>query len=295
MIVFVTTPAHAYTARNLRDLASGVEVRTMSHKEILESPALPPATYVFTDIDRLPLRQMRAMAVRWRQLRDLGMRVLNDPARLMSRYGLLRRLHLAGFNRFNAYRVDEERLPERWPVFLRCEGDHRGPISELLHGPAALQAEIARVVDQGVPIAALLIIEYAAEETRPGLFRKYGCFRVGEARFAYSCVDTAGWVAKFGTPDVTPPPELAEEEYRVVRDNPWGPALEPAFDAAGIDYGRADFGLVGGRPQLYEINTNPDVLFTRDYPQPHRLRSFALLRENFAAALRSIDTPGGEP
>src|SRR5262249_6383707 len=156
-----------------------------------------------------------------------------------------------GFNSYNAYRADEERRPERWPVFLRCEGDHQGPISELLHGPTELTDEIARATDRGFPIAALLIIWYAAEETRPGLFRKYCCFRVGEAGFAYTCVDSNNWVAKFGSPDVTTPEELSEEEYRIVRDNPWGPALAPAFDAAGVEYGRADFGLVDGRPQLY--------------------------------------------
>jgi hypothetical protein len=290
VIVFVVTPHHAYAVEKLQDPSFGVEVRAMRPSTVIDEPRLPRATYVFTDMDRLPLRLLRPLAERWRQLRDDGMRVLNDPARVLSRYGLLRRLHVRGFNGFNAYRVDEERLPERWPVFLRCEGDHRGPVSGLLHGPAELAAEIAAAVDRGLPMASLLIVEYAAEETRPGLFRKYGCFRVGAARFAYTCVDSPDWVTKFGSPDVTPPPELVEEEYRVVRDNPWGPALEPAFDAAGIDYGRADFGLVGGRPQLYEINTNPHVLFDRDYPQPHRLRSFALLRENFAAALRALDT-----
>ena len=31
------------------------------------------------------------------------------------------------------------------------------------------------------------------------------------------------------------------------------------FAIARIDYGRIDYGIVGGRPQVYEINTNPTV------------------------------------
>ena len=292
MIVFVVTPHHAYAVENLRDPSLGVEVRVMRPSAVLEAATLPRATYVFTDMDRLPLRLLRPLAERWRRLRDDGMRVLNDPARVLSRCGLLRRLYVTGYNGFNAYRVEEERLPERWPVFLRCDGDHRGPVSRLLHGPAELAAEIAAAVERGLPMASLLIVEYAAEEIRPGLFRKYGCFRVGPARFAHTCVDDGHWMAKIGRPDLTPP-ELYAEEHRVVRDDPYGAALARAFDIAGIDYGRADFGLVEGRPQLYEINTNPDIVFEDEHPVALRHRSYDLFRANYLSALRAIDTPDG--
>ena len=33
----------------------------------------------------------------------------------------------------------------------------------------------------------------------------------------------------------------------------------PNTSAGGIEFGRADFGLVDGRPQVYEINTNPTI------------------------------------
>jgi hypothetical protein len=293
VIVFVSTPQHAYALEQLLDPSLGVAARSMGYVEVMTAPALPRATYVFTDMDRLPLRNLRDVALRWRQLRDRGMRMLNDPARMLSRYGLLRRLADAGINHFNAYRVDEGRLPERWPVFLRCEGDHRGPTSDLIHGPAALSDEIARAVDGGMPLSAMLIIEYAAEEAAPGLFRKYACYRVGDAAFASMCIDGDGWAVKYGREEVPIPPELTDEEYHILRNNPWGPALAPAFEIAGVEFGRADFGLVGGRPQIYEVNTNPHVMFGRPYPQPLRDRSFALLREHFRAALRSIDTTDG--
>jgi hypothetical protein len=291
MIIFVTRLGHAYTLKGVLAADAGLEVRRIDYRELLSATELPRATYVFTDLDRIPLYWLRVCARIWRDLRDAGMRVLNDPARVLTRYGLLRRLHNAGFNGFNAYRVEDEAMPARWPVFLRCEGDHLGPVSELIHSPDALPRAIDDAVAAGLPLASLLVVEYAAEETRPGLFRKYGCFRVGAARFAHTCVDDATWAAKFGRRDLTPP-ELYEEEHRIVRDDPYGAAVAPAFAIAGIDYGRVDFGLVGGRPQVYEINTNPDIVFDDEHPVALRHRSYDLFRANYLAALRAIDTPG---
>ena len=63
------------------------------------------------------------------------------------------------------------------------------------------------------------------------------------------------------------------------------------FNIAGIDYGRVDFGLVGGRPQIYEINSNPMV-----DPKPsaslieRRNQSVALFRANYLEAMDAIDT-----
>jgi hypothetical protein len=63
---------------------------------------------------------------------------------------------------------------------------------------------------------------------------------------------------KYGKPGIATP-ELYEEEYDFIATNPFAEALRPVFDIAGVDYGRVDFGLVAGRPQIYEINTNPDI------------------------------------
>ena len=76
-----------------------------------------------------------------------------------------------------------------------------------------------------------------------------------------------------------------------VETNPFGPAMLNVFNIAGIDYGRVDFGLVGGRPQIYEINSNPMV-----EPKPpaslmdRRNQSVALFRNNYLEAMEAIDT-----
>jgi hypothetical protein len=292
MILFVLRTGHHYTVKALQGLDGGVAVEAMDYRVLLGAGELPRATYIFGDLDRIPLYWLRLAAQVWRRLQDRGFTVLNDPARVLSRYGLLRRLHAAGFNRFNAYRVEDQPMPARWPVFLRCEGDHLGPVSDLLHSGDGLQREIDRAVAGGLPLASLLIIEFAAEQTRPGPFRKLSCFRIGRARFAHTCVHDASWVAKTGVRGIAPP-ELYEDEHRIVRDDPYGTAIAPAFDIAGVDYGRADFGLVGGRPQLYEINTNPDIGFEEEHPVALRRSSHGLFRANYLSALRAIDTPAG--
>ena len=66
-----------------------------------------------------------------------------------------------------------------------------------------------------------------------------------------------------------------------------------AFEAAEIEYGRADFGIVGGTVQIYEINTNPIMRKIKDHPNADRLASDLLWRARYAEALTAIDTPSG--
>ena len=73
--------------------------------------------------------------------------------------------------------------------------------------------------------------------------------------------------------------------------NPYGDAMRRVFELANIDYGRVDFGLVGGQPQIYEINSNPDLkLNPKTSPAPRRNESSALFKSNYLEALRALDT-----
>ena len=229
-------------------------------------------------------------AALFRQLQAQGLRVLNDPTKFLSRSGLLRALYLKRINGFNAYRVEEGRVPERWPVFLRTQGDHTGPRPALYQTPGELEQGIAGAIAEGLPKSKLVIIEYMAEQIRPGLFRKLSCFRIGGASVAYTCVHDTRWIAKDGQLGVTPP-DLYDEELRIVRDDPYGPMLAETFETAGLEYGRADFSLVGGKAQIYEINSNPVLKFDSTHPSPVRLESYRTFRENYLKALKAIDTP----
>ena len=52
--------------------------------------------------------------------------------------------------------------------------------------------------------------------------------------------------------------------------NPHRELLEHIFRDAGIDYGRIDYGLLDGRIQVWEINTNPWIASDSDVGLPQR-------------------------
>ena len=85
-------------------------------------------------------------------------------------------------------------------------------------------------------------------------------------------------------------PNLYDDELRIVRDNSFRAAVEPAFALAEIEYGRIDFGLVGGSVQIYEINSNPTISLPTEHPSPARVESYRIYRQNFLAALIAIDS-----
>lgn len=290
MIVFLSTAHHTYTHEEVARTAQDSQVRLATYESLLGEVTLPAATYVFTDLDRLSPARLREVAKIYRQLRAAGLRVLNDPACFRSRCGFLRSLHDAGLNSFNAYRVEENVRPRRWPVFVRAQGEHDAPLSGLLASWEQVEAAVRQAVAKGVPLSQLMVVEYAAEPVRPGLFRKLACYRIGDAIVAHTCVHDAQWIVKYGKVGIAGE-ALYADELRIVRDNPYGPALRQAFDLAGVEYGRIDFGLVGGRIQVYEVNTNPDTKFGKaDHPSPLRVESERVFRHNYLQALRAIDS-----
>lgn len=261
----------------------------VTYDQLLKRKSPYRATHVFTDLDRLPNWRLHEAALLYRKVKRAGLRTLNDPARFLGRFGLLRGLHRVQINDFNAYRADDFATPSRWPVFLRLEGDHAAPVSGLLEDEHALDNALKRAIDDGAPRSALLIIEYAAEPVQPGVYRKLSAFRIADRVLGYTCVHDDNWLVKYGALGIATP-EMYEEEYSFVAENPHAAAVSKAFDLAGIDYGRADFGLVGGKPQIYEINSNPHVDLT---PQPalsaRRNESIALFRTKYIDAMEEID------
>ncbi|MGE5721053.1 MAG: hypothetical protein ACM3YM_01210, partial [Sphingomonadales bacterium] len=173
----------------------------------------------------------------------------------------------------------------------RAEGNLSPPVSGLLNSIEEVQLATEKCVAEGIPVSSLLMIEYRAEPVRPGLFRRLSVFRVADRFLGYTCAHDDNWIVKYGQPGIAPP-ELYEEEHVFVRDNPFAEVIQPAFEAAGIRYGRADFGLVEGKPRIYEINSNPHVELTVEpHPVQRRNESNALFRANYLDAMRAIDTP----
>jgi hypothetical protein len=267
-----------------------MDITILSYDALFAETSPPASTYIFTDFERLPPWRLFEAAILFRDLKKRGLKVLNNPAAAKSRYGTLRKLFRSGINQFNAYRVEEMVTPRRWPVFLRMEGDHAKPVSGLVTDSDQLRKAVAAAVARGFPISAMLVVEYAGEPVRPGLFRKLSMFRVGPQLLGYTSAHDTQWLVKYGKPAIAPL-ELYDEEYRFVAEHSFRDAIAPAFDQAGIDYGRVDFGLVDGKPQIFEINTNPQLFLSpAQSTVERRNESVALFRENFIAALAAIDS-----
>jgi hypothetical protein len=289
LIVFLTSPNLEYTHREVAANAPDLTVRLASYRSLLKQEQAFQATYVFTDMDRLSLHHLYRVSATYRLMKENGLKVLNDPARAPTRYGLLRKLHEAGINDFNAYRAEERLKPTRWPVFVRTEGNHDRPLTDLLPDWDSVRRALDDAVGQGVPVSSLLIVEYAAEPVSAGLFRKLSSFRIGDRICASTAVHEDTWLVKYGKKGIAGD-ALYDDELQIIRENRYADELAHAFEVAEIEYGRADFGIVKGRPQIYEINTNPEIKFGSSHPFPQRVESGRLSKANYFAALKAIDT-----
>ncbi|MEZ5831180.1 MAG: hypothetical protein R3D05_08360 [Dongiaceae bacterium] len=295
MLRFVATRSHRYTTWPLRRIFGRSNVSVWHYDRLFRQHSLPAGTWVFTDHERLDPYELRLAAEIARLLRAGGAQLLNDPARVRCRVDLLRALHRAGINRFSAWRADEAPQPDRFPVFIRAECDHLLPHSGLLHDQGELDAALEDLKERGEPLRGLAVITQAAEEIRPGLWRKYSAFRVGDQVFAHHQVVDYQWVVKMGNAKrlrkESALNELVAEENEFVRGNHHVGTLRQAFEIAGIQFGRADFGLVDGRPQIYEINTNPMLGLSDQAGIPLRDETLRLAKERLLAAIRALIGP----
>ena len=289
MIVLVGTAAHRYTHATIERAVPWF--RRLSYGVLFARSRLPVATYIFTDLDRLGFWEIELAASCYRQLEAAGCRVLNDPARALPRLPLLQRMYREGHNRFTAWAAYDVDLVDRYPVFVRTSHAHRGVLSEPLAGPDELRHALAALVDRGFAMTDLIVVEYCAEPVREGFFRKPSVYRVGDRMIAVPSVHQAQWSINLGTARLATEADYAEDLARMTT-NPFGEAARRAFETASIDYGRADVGVVGGEPQIYEINTNP--MMSEDpvkHHSPLRVEAYRQSNALYRDALAAIDTP----
>ncbi|MBY0382635.1 MAG: hypothetical protein K2W78_12030 [Xanthobacteraceae bacterium] len=294
MIVLITARGHGYTLRSIRNGKFGFPtpaLKIVSYDAMLRARRVPRATYIFSDIERLSPFELRMASELYRAMQARGLKCLNDPARVKSRFGLLRTLHREGINPFNCYRADEYPEPARFPVFIRYESDHGVPLSLLLDSQSALDAALKSLESDGIPQRGVVVTEYCAESGSTGLFSKWGAFRIGGPPFVDHVAVEKNWLVKYGKwDDLTD--EIVRDEHDAVSANRVSAALARAFDLANIEFGRADFAIIGGETVIYEINTNPYIgPFVPD-PKPLRLKTQEIARTRFGKALAEIDTDG---
>lgn len=295
MLVFVTTPGHEYTVSSLVNRKFGAKAppcKVTNYGKLFRASAARRATHIFTDLERLYDWELAMAANLYRALKDAGLRCLNDPARAKGRYELLRSLHAGGINPFNVYRAEDEPRPQRFPVFLRRESDHKGPLSGLIQDQAALDNKLAELRAAGVPLRGMIVVEFASEPIAPGAWRKYGTFRVGDAILVDHAVIENDWVTKEGT-DGLASEQMFRDEQKAILSNCFAEELKSAFELSGLEWGRADHADYRGRQIVYEINSNPHLGRIGKQRSAIRAEALRFARKRMAEELWKLDSGDG--
>jgi hypothetical protein len=251
-------------------------------------------TYVFADLERLTSERRSTATELYDRLaaRPGSYTLVNSPRASLTRFPLLKKLHADGFNQFDVFRLEEPLPPVRFPVFLRREMNHNGPLTPLLQDRVSLSEAIENEQSRRRRRTDLMVVEYLETQDFDRLYRKYGVFRVGDRLVPRHIFFGRHWVVKNGGAMT---PRLSREEYEFVRSNAHDRMLWSIFETAGIEYGRIDYGFYGGELQVWEINTNPSIMSRR--PRRHlvrgllRRRSQLLVRDRLVEAIRRLECP----
>ena len=292
MIVYVCRRRHRYTVDRFLPLLppdrQGL-LGVMTYEAMFASLRLPPAHLIFTDFDRLSQYELEIAATAAEEMRQKypEARILNHPARFLQRHELLETLWHLGLNPFRSARL-ELPLPDlTFPVFLRREGEARGPETGLIPDRATLDLAIDDLRAGGVPLRGRLAVEFCSRADSGGLFRKYGAFRVGDRILPQHLQISENWVVKSNSKRLTEAHVAEEMDY--IQTNPHNDALLRIMDLAGADFGRIDYSVVDGRIVVYEINSNPTFPgIDKDDPRQHRRQ---IARDRLVEAFARVDTP----
>lgn len=277
MLIFISAAANAWGMRSYLDtwgrpLASRVQI--LSYEQLPALTHYRRGTFIFADIEVLSSSQALMAADIWAKLHGHGCRLLNHPVRTMRRYQLLRTLHARRENQFQIYRLTDTVCPARFPVLLRLEKEHR-PFTDLLRNQGELDRAMLGLLVRGYPLRDALMVEFCDTSDDSGLFRKYSAFIVGDQIVPRHLVFSNRWLQK--TPDLLDDAKL-REEHDYLTTNPHRAWLERVFRLAAVEYGRIDYGVIDGKPQVWEINTNPVVMM-----EPHKYAPSHLPAQEFFA------------
>ena len=270
MIHFLLRRTFEYTVEDfLKQAGSSIakRCRILAYEDALSAREFATGCYVFTDLERLSSTERQQATQLWDRLTtQADVTALNHPTRTLTRYDLLRKLEKQGINSFKARRVTEPDLREvTFPVFLRREDNHYGPITPLIESHSALMTEIARVRMNGYNLDKVIAIEFCDTSDDKGVFAKYGAYILCDRILPRNLRFSTDWIIRAGT--AMTPQDLARE-MTYLEENPHAETIRTIASLAGIEYGRIDYALKDGRLQVWEINTNPHIQWPNDRWEP---------------------------
>jgi hypothetical protein len=304
MIYYVATERFSSTVRRFlksHGKTLGGILKSLTWEELFFERGGPIGHYIFTDFDRLSRYELECAAAFALALEKAApeARILNHPLRALERFPLLVALHKAGINDFTATRLEAGERPPKYPVFIRAEDGYGGPETDVLSNDAEFDAAIAELARRGLPLRGRIAIGYAAERGESGHFQKYGAFNIDGDIIPVHVMNGRTWAVKSHIAEnewverrdeeLGLSEAVAADETEYVRNNPHSVDLARAFAIAGIGFGRADYGIVRGRVQIYEINTNPNL--PKSLKKDARDARRSIVHQRVVKALGKIATP----
>jgi len=290
MIYYVVTEEHNYTIEMFLDtwgLSLDSRFEVVPYSIFTNATNFPAGTYVLSDLERLTRSEIDRTTQIWEHLTHTGLRVLNHPVRTLRRYELLRTLFQLGENCFNVYRLSEVREPRRFPVLLRPVAEHY-----IFGGLHRSQDEIDKAtrhaLRKGRSLEDVLMIEFCDTSDSVGTFRTYSAFVVAGTVIPRCLYFSRKW--KLKQPDLLDE-EMVREEWEYVALNPHQEWLARIFRLANVDYGKIDYSLLDGKPQIWEINTNPILLLPPERYKPVQLPAQQLFADRVTRAFEELDVP----
>ena len=272
-------------------------IRPVEYELLPSMAAIPASSAIFAAVDQIgPTGRAVASAI-GRRLRNRCLTVLNDPERALRRYDLLHALHAAAINRFIARRASESFAGLRFPVFVRQEHRHDGALTGPLQDEGALVRALTEAVLRGYRRSDLLVVEFCDTRGADGLYRKYSAMRIADQMLPRHLHVSDFWICKSGSSLVNEDTVREEREY--FDNHPHDAWLWEVFRIANIEFGRIDYGIVDGVPQVWEINTNPTLSRSDRQPHVNTHEQFRPMLEvcrrafhsQFLDALRAVDVP----
>ncbi|MEQ9403185.1 MAG: hypothetical protein RIM99_06360 [Cyclobacteriaceae bacterium] len=301
MIYFLATEAHCYT---FQDLPKSIKSRSrvVSYEEIQKLKNQQAGPIIFTDLDRLSSKQLLQVTQVYDQLKDQNPEIplLNNPAKVLLRYDLLKRLYKEGINDFNIFRESEDLSEMHFPVFVRSEHVHTYNSGlGLAFNTAQLVRNISNHTGAGADLHRLIITECCDVSDEYGIFNKYAAYFINGQVIPRHLYYSKNWYVS--AKSVREVPEINIDRFdlheKYIQSNPHKEWIQNVFEIAGTDYGRIDYGLKNGVPQVWEINLNPNFStnVVKD-PEPdsldgRRARIFSDFNEKFELELIKLDHP----
>jgi hypothetical protein len=266
------------------------KIRIVEYEALLSGQKSVPeigGAYIFNNIARLrqlpPAPRKVIYDLHERLIKNCGPnKVLNDPTKALLRYDFLRAMHKQGVNSFNVYRAGN--APRRFPVFVRHVNDSEFETPRLCATMREYHATIAGIRSMRKPLDDLIVIEFVDTKDANGVYRKYGAFVVGGRVVPRHLFFSRNWMVKLA--DLAEPP-MIEEEMNFLNSTAHAALLHECARINHTHYCRIDYGLLDGRPQIWEVNLNPMLAsaISSQIParRPAHLKFVAMISDAFAA------------